>query len=333
MACGIIVRADKSGLGVQTRRLARLLSPDKVMIIDSTSFNGNEQHPEWYRDYDSVTIDGFPDNHEMINFIAGLDTLISCELFYNDNATEYASALNAKSVLIYNYEFFDWFRDDYVNRNIRLPDLLIQPSLWEFQKMKSYNSIYLPTPLFDDEFSDVRDRNMARSGRNYLFINGKTAADDRNGIETLYRALELSRGDFTITIKSQSDIKKHPDPRITYDFSNPENTADLYEGFDLMILPRRYAGQALAMTEALYCGIPVLMNNRDPEDKILPKEWLIDCKPIRQLMTRTMIDVYSGSPQDLANKLDNIDIDKQKAWEIGKQFDSDYLRMKYEAVL
>lgn len=303
-----------------------------VMIIDSTRFNGNEQHFEWYQDYNSVIIDGFPTSQQMLNFMNDVDTLVSCEIFYNNDTTNIGRITNTKTVLIYNFEFFDWHRNDY---KYPLPDVLIQPSLWELEKMQKYNSVYLPTPLFDDEFKHVRKRNMARSGRSYLFINGKTAVEDRNGLETLYRALELSKGDFTITIKSQSDIKRHPDPRIIYDFSNPENTADLYDGFDLMILPRRYAGQALAMTEALYCGIPVLMNNRDPENKILPKEWLIDCEVTGQLQTRTLIDVYSGDPKDLAQKLDKgVTIkDKKLSWEIGKQFDSEYLRRKYEGVI
>jgi glycosyltransferase involved in cell wall biosynthesis len=330
---GMIVRMDKSGLGIQTKRLARMMNPDRLMVIDSTRFNQSQQHPQWYEDYNSITIDGFPTNQEVVSFLKGLDTVISCELFYKDDFTQIAKTLGVKTVLIYNYEFFDWFRADF---RYLLPDVLIQPSLWEYNNMNlTHTSIYLPTPLFDDEFKEVRERNMARSGRNYLFINGKTAVEDRNGLQTLYRALELSKGDFTITIKSQSDIPKHPDPRIIYDFSNPENVADLYDGYDLMILPRRFAGQALAMTEALYCGIPVVMNNRDPENKILPKEWLIDCEKTGELMTRILIDVYSGDPKHLAQKLDRgvTTLDKKLSWEIGKQFDSDYLVKRYEDLI
>ena len=48
MRLGIIARADKTGLGNQTKELVDMLKPDKVLLIDSSHFNGNKQYPEWY---------------------------------------------------------------------------------------------------------------------------------------------------------------------------------------------------------------------------------------------------------------------------------------------
>ena len=51
MRLGIIARSDNTGLGNQTRELVKMLNPDKILLIDSEHFNGNEQHREWYKDY------------------------------------------------------------------------------------------------------------------------------------------------------------------------------------------------------------------------------------------------------------------------------------------
>ena len=39
MKLGIIARCDNTGLGNQTRELVKMLNPDKILLIDSYSFN------------------------------------------------------------------------------------------------------------------------------------------------------------------------------------------------------------------------------------------------------------------------------------------------------
>lgn len=334
---GLICRCDKSGVGQgQTLRLARLLKPDKLMIINSTRFNNNQQFPNWYSGYDSVTIDGFPNDLQVRGFLSGLDVAISAETFYHNNFTAIARAMNVKTILIANPEFCDWFKPQF--QGIPLPDRVIVPSYWRLREMKKwFNAEYLPTPIFEDEFKEARKVNLRRKGKTkYLFINGKTAVHDRNGLECLYAALEVSKGKFTITIKAQHEIPKHPDPRITYDFSDPEKQAELYKGFDALVLPRRYGGQALNMTEALQSALPVIMPDIDPNNKVLPREWLVPAYKKGEFMTRTLVDIYNVEPGYLAHKLDSFDISKdtkQKAYGIGNQYDAERLRPKYERLV
>ena len=47
MRLGIIARSDNTGLGNQTRELVDMLKPDKILLINSSFFNQNRQHPEW----------------------------------------------------------------------------------------------------------------------------------------------------------------------------------------------------------------------------------------------------------------------------------------------
>lgn len=328
---------DSSGLGQgQTKRLVRLLHPDKLMIIDSSSFNGSPQHREWYYGYNSMTINGFPNDMQIRHYLTGLDVVISCETFYSVRFTNIARAMNVKTILIANPEFMDWFKPQF--QGVPLPDKVIVPSCWRLEEMQErFDAEYLPTPIFDDEFEEAREVNLKRRGRkNYLFINGRTAVHDRNGLECLYAALEVSKGKFTVTVKSQSDIPKHPDLRIVYDFSNPENQAELYKGFDALILPRRYGGQALSMTEALQSALPVIMPDIDPNDKVLPNEWLVKAYKQGEFMTRTMIDIYNVEPDYLAYKLDNFRVTKktrQQAYTIGRKYDADTLKEQYERLL
>lgn len=332
---GMICRCDKSGLGIQTRRLARLLKPDWVMLIDSSPFNGAEQYPNWYKDYNVINVNGFPLDDQVRAFLESIDTVISCETFYSNHFTEIARDMRVKTVLIANPEFTDWLKPEWEFKP--RPNLMLIPSLWMYELMTSrFDAIYIPTPIFDDEFKKVRQANLRRTGRKFLFMNGKTAVEDRNGLESLYRALELSKGKFTVTVKAQNDVKRHPDPRLIYDFTNPELQEDLYKGYDCLILPRRYGGQALSMTEALTCGLPVIMTDIEPNNNVLPPEWLVPAYKSGELMTRIMIDVYSADAKALADKLDTIDLSKKAKWEaveISKQYEAESLRRAYEVLL
>lgn len=331
---GLIVRCDKSGLGAQTLRLTRLLNPSKVMIIDSTSFNGNDQHPMWYKDWPSIIIRGFPSDAQVESFLEDLDVLISCETFYSGHLTHIARNKGVKTILIANYEFLDYLQPVY-RASIPLPDKIITPSQWHLRELKQkFKAEYLPTPIFDEEFHYAAKENISRTGKpRYLFINGKTASHDRSGLKSLYAALELSKGDYEVVVKSQSDIPKHPDPRLVYDFNNPEDQAELYTDFDALIHPRRYGGQSLPMCEALMSALPVIMLDIEPNNMILPKEWLVPANKAGDFMARTMIDIYTANPQALAKKIDvmHTDIHKWKtlALELGQQYEAENLREKY----
>lgn len=331
----MIVRCDKSGLGIQSRRLVRMIKPDKLMIINSKPFNGSEQFPEWYDGFDSLRINGFPTDNDIQSFLKGLKTVISCELFYNNRFTITAQSMKVQTILICNPEFMDWFKPQWAF--IPLPNKVIVPSQWMLKEMKQrFNAKYIPTPIYEDEFKEVREHNLKQETRKFLFMNGKSAAQDRNGLESLYAALELAKGDFTVTVKAQNDIKKHPDPRLIYDFSNPLDQQELYKGYDCLILPRRYGGQAMSMCEALVCGMPVIMTDIPPNNQILPPEWLIGTKKTGTLMTRIVLDVFSADPLELAYLLSSIDLSKEaklKAYEIGKQYEAENLRTQYERLI
>jgi hypothetical protein len=338
MRLGIIARSDNTGLGNQTRELVNMLNPDKIMLINSSFFNQNKQHPEWYSEYNcQTTVQGFPNTNEISEFLKELDVVISCELFYNPRFVDLAKGRGIKTILQYNYEFLDYL----AKPKQALPDVLVAPSLWNFEDVVSKfgdktSVVHLPPPTNINLFAEAREINKNKTHKRLLHIAGKAAVKDRNGTNTVIEMLNYSIGDYELIIKTQSrlDIKCN-DPRLTIDNSNPDSHQSLYEGFDAMVLPRRYAGLCLPMNEALISALPVFMTNISPNNKVLPEEWLFESNKIDELQTRTMLDVYDGNAKMLGKLVDDyysLDIPKlkDKAFQIGNNnFSIESLKDKY----
>jgi hypothetical protein len=342
MRLGIIARSDNTGLGNQTRELVNMLKPDKVMVINSMPFNKNKQHPEWYKGYDCYHVRGFPKPHDIEPFLKNLDVVLSCETFYNNNFVDLAKRKNVKTVLQYNYEFLDYLQ----RPEMALPDVLLAPSLWGFKAVtEAFGAkarvIHLPPPTTHDGFSKVKANNLSKGYQRLLHVGGKAAHLDRNGTNTIIEMLKHSKADYQIVIKTQSPLNLNKtDSRLSIDTNSPENKEDLYDGFDAMVLPRRYAGLCLPMNEALLSGLPVFMTDISPNNKILPKEWLVPSQKINEFKARTMIDVYEADPKLLAkliddyiNSADKLQ-EKKKAFDIGyNNFSVDVLKNKYFEIL
>lgn len=352
MRIGLIARMDKSGLGVQTAQIAEMLQPSKIMIIDSTSFRGSKQHPEWYNSFENkFIVKGFPQTKDFNKLLEDVDIVITCEIPYGYELFDLARKKGVKTILQPNWEFFDYLR----NQNLPQPDELWLPSEWHQDEYKHFlrnvKVKFLPPPTYYN--IPTRIINIGR-WHNYeevpeqklkiLHIVGNKAIHDRNGTDSVIEAAQYTKSNnFELTIKSQNkDIKIVNDPRIKYDFDSPDSPFDLYEGFDLMIMPRRYGGLCLPVNEALAHGIPVIMTDISPNDMWLPDEWLVKSYKIGEFMTRSMIDIYEVDLYSLVDKIDefcNIDdkqlmSHKEKAIEIYKQrFDPFYLKTRWEDAL
>jgi len=279
MRLGIIARADKTGLGNQTKELVDMLKPDKILLIDSSHFNGNKQHPEWYEGYNvQTTTEGFATYSEVGEFLTDIDVVISCEIFYSHRLSNLAHRRGIKTILQYNYEFFEYF----IHEGIRQPHILLGPSLWNIDKIRQdFGShsriIHLPPPTSPEIFEEAKKINQAKTHKRILHVAGKRANNDRNGTDIVIEMLKYSKADYELVITSQSDYNPNcDDPRLTIDSSNPDDRSALYSGFDFMVLPRKYGGLCLPMNEALLSGLPVIMTNISPNNTILPLEWLVE---------------------------------------------------------
>jgi glycosyltransferase involved in cell wall biosynthesis len=342
MRLGIVARSDNTGLGNQTRELVNMLNPAKIMLIDSTPFNKNNQHPEWYNGYSIHPVRGFPKANDITAFIHGLDVVLTCETFYNHQFIDLARRAGVKTVLQYNYEFLDHLN----NKELGLPDVFLGPSLWNFDRMTELfggrtNVSYLPPPTDHTLFDGVRENNYSKHHNRILHIGGKAASEDRNGTNSVVEMLKYSQEDFQVVIRTQTPLSiRCDDPRLIVENNNSESREAMYDGFDAMVLPRRYAGLCLPMNEALMSGLPVFMTDISPNNKILPQEWLANSNKISALRTRAILDVYAADPRNLARIVDgymkekNTTVEKKKAFDIGmNNFSVENLKQKYLDIL
>jgi hypothetical protein len=338
MRIGMIVRSDNTGLGNQTRELAKMLKPSKVLIINSYTFNRNVQHPEWYSNYKCMTSSGVPSTNIIHNFLRDIDVLITCETFYNDIIVKRARQRGITTILQYNYEFL---KNLNISGTMYLPDVLVSPSDWYFDQVRDIfkdtaKIVQLPPPSRVELFEDAKNENFSKDHKRILHIAGKAAIKDRNGTNTLFEMLKYSKADYELVIKSQTALQNIPeDPRITVEIGDVKNRQDMYKGFDAMILPRRYAGLCLPMNEALLSGLPVFMTDISPNNAVLPSKWLAKSNKIDTLQTQALIDVYEADPRELANIVDNYinsnkEKEKQEAFDIGfNNFSVEKLQPQY----
>jgi hypothetical protein len=343
MRLGIIARSDNTGLGNQTKELVNMLNPNKILLINSAPFNNNKQNPDWYKDYNVYsTKNGMPTTKEIVWFLKDVDVVISCETFYHLDLVDLARQQGTKTILQYNYELFG----NLTNPNWSLPDVLLSPSLWNIEIVKEKfgsvcDVIHLPPPTNESLFNKAKDNNLSKDHNRILHIAGKKAAKDRNGTESIFEMIKHSKEDYELVIKSQTPLNPNcKDSRVKIEIGNPASREDMYDGFDAMILPRRYAGLCLPMNEALMSALPVFMTNVSPNNKILPEDWLVESTKIGSFRTKSMVDIYDISPDKFANIVDgyiknnNKKEFKEKALSIGlENFSIDKLKQKYLEII
>jgi glycosyltransferase involved in cell wall biosynthesis len=203
------------------------------------------------------------------------------------------------------------------------------------------NVTYLPPPTDHTLFNKVRENNLSKNHNRILHIGGKAASEDRNGTKSVVDMLKYAEEDFQVVIRTQTPLDiKCDDPRLVIDNTDSESRESMYDGFDAMVLPRRYAGLCLPMNEALISGMPVFMTDVSPNNQILPGKWLVESKKIGEFKTKSMVNIYEANPERLANMIDkyiegeNIKDYKNKAVEIGfNNFSVEVLKDKYLQII
>lgn len=285
---------------------------------------------------------GFPTNYEVDVFLKGLTHVLCAENPFSFYLLKRAEQLGIKVYIQSNYEFCDHLN----TKGLTLPTKFLMPSYWKLQEMKDRfgqdRVQYLPPPIRLDEFKHAREINMIKSGkRELLHIVGTLAAHDRNGTLDLLEAMKKTKTDFNLTIRSQHELPRgyySEDKRIKYVIENTEDVESMYVGYDALVIPRRYGGLCLTCNEALLSGIPVIMPDISPNNRLLPSKWLVPAHKTGDFMARTTIDVYGSDIDALAKKLDWVgeyDCEKIKtqAFQIGyDNFSDSNLREQYKAL-
>lgn len=336
---GLIARSDNTGLGIQTHEFYKHIKPDKTLIVNVSRLNNLPQYH--YRYPKAKIVTDQMSIQEMNNFLDGLKVLFCCETPYNNELFRIARRKGVKIVLQYNYEFLD-FKN---LKDVYYPDVFAAPSLWNIDQVKKQfkNVTYLPVPVNRQLLPFIEKKKFKR----FLHIVGNSAAEDRNGTKATLEAFRrLNRPYIELVVKCFNKVAagewlKYANKNISIDTSNTLNYEHNYVGFDALILPRKYGGLCLPMQEALSCGMPVIMTNISPNDKILPLQWLVPCQPTHTFESKYTIQVNEPDIEFLiqqiqwfANMNEEEAIEQsQKANEIASGLDWSIWKQKYMDLL
>jgi glycosyltransferase involved in cell wall biosynthesis len=299
---GLLAYSTNTGLGIQTLEFAEHMRPDRVLLVDMSPLNHTQQHPERYQAFDCVHTKGIPRYPELSAFLRGLDVVFVCETPLNYDLFKLARRQNVRTILQPNHEF-----NDYLCRpHLPQPDLFALPSGWHYDDLPYENKRLLRVPVATEKLKAHR-RSVVRD---FLHVAGRPAAHDRNGTrETIEAFRRMLFHDATLTVRVQGGGQEYRelaagDPRITVDTTDIPNYWDGYEGFDCLVLPRKYGGLCLPMQEALGSGIPVIMTDVSPNNEVLPRPWLVPTERTGSFMARSEIDIHTADVDALAAKMD-----------------------------
>ena len=305
----LLVRADESGLGYQTRAYYKHLKPHKTVIIDISNLNGNLQHYDWYEN--AHIIKGFPTLEQVKDILQDTDVLMTTETPYFMDLYKVARDMGVKTICVENPEFYDFIKYP----QYELPDLIILPSVWKLDEIKQHAEskgtkvIQLHHPVDRDDFPFT----LRKNGKP-MHIAGKPATCDRNGTWDFMKScpngvVTTQNNDLAWRIR-----RSYRSCNVKTDITNP---AQLYSLGDILVLPRKYGGNCLPLNEALSSGMPVIMPDISPNNHILPKEWLVPATIVDYFEPRTRVDIYQVDVDVLADTIqrvkDNIRIESQKA--------------------
>lgn len=298
MKLGVIARADMTGLGVQTRDYYTHLKPHKTLLVDISTYNGNEQHYGWYQN--AIISKGFPHVRMMQSFLSGLTHVLTAETWYDYKFVEVARKMGVKTICAPNYEFFDY----YLHPDYPKPDALFLPSMWHYDDLKRWGDdhgvkvLYMHHPVDTDTFTFIE-----RHTNKPFHIAGKPASHDRNGTFIYLQAEPMGKV-ITQSREFAKEIgRRYRHSKVVLDVKNPQ---DIYTHGDIMVLPRRYGGNCLPLNEALARGCPVIMPDIEPNNHLLPKEWLVPARVDGHFEPRTRVELYSVNPLDLKNKIEEL---------------------------
>lgn len=295
MRLGLLgARIDNGGLGIQTHGFYKYLKPQKTLAINISHLNPGR--PIDLNRYPDATLvhNGCPSTDIIENFMRDLDVVLTVETPYNWEAYDIARRMGVKTLLQSNYE---WFPENPPHK----PDLLIPPVNWYINKYNLPVKV-LPFPVDRAEIPfRLREKAMK-----FLYIGGhKDTSYDRNGSECLAKAIPLVKNqDIEFIIRSQDKLDMPADPRVRYLEGEIENYADLYAEGDVFLYPRRYAGQSLALNEAISAGLAIMMTDMKPQNEYLPKELLIPTEKMDSIFIRREIEIATIDPAVLAAKID-----------------------------
>lgn len=319
MKIGLLAYSTNTGLGYQTLDFAKHIECEKILIADLGNLNHMTVHHERYTNLaKEVSIaNGIPSDDDMEWLTNDVDLIFVCETPLNWNLFKIADQKDVVSVLQFNYEFLEYFR----HPNYPAPTVLASPSFWNIeavQNLKIAPVEYLPVPI-DTKKIPFREITEIKT---LLHIMGRPAVHDRNGtLDFLRLALALGK-EYRYKIYGQKPQEMSTEQtfypiKVAIEeaknvlgdnlevYFDTEDNRSMYEEGDLFVLPRKYGGLCLPLWEAMSAGIPALMTQIDPNDKVLELNWLAKSEPFGTIRTHSDIPMYKPTLESMLEAFQN----------------------------
>ena len=340
MKIGLIARADARGLGHITREFFRHMKPAKTLVVKPVASH-HHQHDDWYpfdADHKVSKLDWkelFPEEN-MLKWLDGLDVVYSAETFYDERVPEWARSVGCASVLHTNPEFYR--ADVIAHMN---PTAIWNQSPWRHHTLRD-NAIVVPTPVATDRFQPVH---RGPGPLKVLHVVGGNASEDRNGTLALLRSLSHVREPVDVTLVSQTRLRMAI-PRLssnvtvrTVEF--PGDYWNIYNGYDVLVMPRRYAGNSLPVQEAMAAGLAVVMTDCSPNEWWEPVIRVPAGKVGSHRTPCGLVDLYDVCPWSLAETIDRLAVESPELAErkragvrfVAEHLSWDVMKPKYQALL
>lgn len=297
-------RADDRGLGRITHDFYTHMRPTRTVVIDmGRHAHGFAQHLDRYPDATVVPFNGgCLDETVMRQFFIGLDVAVCYETAYDHRAYDIARAAGCRTVLMTMPEFHR-----HATEALPQPDVVWAPTSWRLDTLPTDTRV-VPVPV--DAARTVR-----RSGSlQVLHVGGHRTSGDRNGTIAFLRALRFVTHQVRVRVTSQDqrlpNVNRIPGHvALSKQVGGVADYQQLYDGADVLVMPRRYGGLCLPVQEALAAGLGVAMTDCEPN----PQTWPIS--PIRcsaGTVIRTPggpVTLYDPDPASIAETIDRLAAD------------------------
>jgi hypothetical protein len=263
MRLGVIARGENRGLGILTWEVCRHLNPDKVLLVNMGSLaRGFPIHHARY-DPSRTTVahyyDGHLDERVVRDWLDGLDVVYSAETFYDRRLVGWGKLAGVKTILHAMPEFLP--------PDMPRPTRLWLPTPWRAEHAGPHLLVPIPVPLDRWRWPAVNVDGPLR----VLHVAGHQAAADRNGTVPFLRACSILHEAVDVTVvdqdaRSWSNAKVGPYSTLKIEGPHADYWT-MYEGHDVLVMPRRYGGLCLPVQEAIGAGLVPLL------PAISPNEW------------------------------------------------------------